>query len=145
MYRNQDYQNRVTWQSRNTHQARLRAPISIGFPFGLGNSSKSYTKGHKGTLKGTQLSGSEEATVPANFHSPAAIMLMVTPTVQVRDTIELDETEEKIFKRLLGTLDHFGLETELRVAGGWVRDKVRMGEFLVGGKILICEETKIWL
>lgn len=51
-------------------------------------------------------------------------MVMATPTVQVRDTIELDETEEKIFKRLLGTLDHFGLETELRVAGGWVRDKL---------------------
>lgn len=69
-------------------------------------------------------------------------MVMATPTVQVRDTIELDETEEKIFKRLLGTLDHFGLETELRVAGGWVRDKVCIGELLVGGKSLISGETK---
>ena len=51
-------------------------------------------------------------------------MVTPTPAERVRETIELDETEEKIFERLLGTLDHYGLETELRVAGGWVRDKV---------------------
>ncbi|XP_050372987.1 tRNA nucleotidyltransferase cca2 isoform X2 [Argentina anserina] len=49
---------------------------------------------------------------------------MTTPIVRVRDTIEPDETEEKIFERLLGTLDHYGLKTQLRVAGGWVRDKL---------------------
>lgn len=47
------------------------------------------------------------------------------PTVQVRDNIELNETEKKIFDRLLGTVRHFGLQNQLRVAGGWVRDKVR--------------------
>ena len=47
------------------------------------------------------------------------------PPVQVRDNIQLNETEKKIFDRLLGTLRHFGLQNQLRVAGGWVRDKVR--------------------
>ncbi|XWS23374.1 hypothetical protein CRYUN_Cryun28dG0008200 [Craigia yunnanensis] len=42
--------------------------------------------------------------------------------VQVK--IELTETEKKIFDRLLNTLRHFNLQTELRVAGGWVRDKL---------------------
>jgi hypothetical protein len=44
--------------------------------------------------------------------------------VAVRDTVELTEMEEKIFQILTATLDHFGLKTQLRVAGGWVRDKV---------------------
>ncbi|KAI4346384.1 hypothetical protein L6164_007282 [Bauhinia variegata] len=43
---------------------------------------------------------------------------------QVRDNIQLSQLEKKIFGRLLGTLRHFGLQTQLRVAGGWVRDKV---------------------
>ncbi|CAN6440437.1 unnamed protein product [Victoria cruziana] len=44
--------------------------------------------------------------------------------VQVRDRIELTEKERKIFDRLLQVLRHFDLKTELRVAGGWVRDKL---------------------
>ncbi|KAK4279735.1 hypothetical protein QN277_011463 [Acacia crassicarpa] len=43
---------------------------------------------------------------------------------QVRDRIELSDTEKKIFDRLLATLRRFGFETQLRVAGGWVRDKL---------------------
>ncbi|XP_028782087.1 putative CCA tRNA nucleotidyltransferase 2 isoform X2 [Neltuma alba] len=43
---------------------------------------------------------------------------------QVRDRIELSDMEKKIFDRLLATLRQFGLETQLRVAGGWVRDKL---------------------
>ena len=46
------------------------------------------------------------------------------PEIQVREKIELTDTEKKIFDRLLGTLRHFGLQNHLRVAGGWVRDKV---------------------
>ncbi|XP_061994383.1 tRNA nucleotidyltransferase cca2-like isoform X1 [Rosa rugosa] len=107
----QVFRNRVTWQARNTEGARLRAPFCVGFPFRF--PLKLYTTGQKGTLERTRLSGSEGAT-----------MVVSTPTVHVRDTIELDETEEKIFERLLGTLDHYGLKTELRVAGGWVRDKL---------------------
>ncbi|XP_048324968.2 CCA tRNA nucleotidyltransferase, mitochondrial isoform X2 [Ziziphus jujuba] len=45
-------------------------------------------------------------------------------TVHVRDEIELTNVEKKIFDRLLGTLRHFGLQNQLRVAGGWVRDKL---------------------
>ncbi|XP_038724411.1 tRNA nucleotidyltransferase cca2-like [Tripterygium wilfordii] len=45
-------------------------------------------------------------------------------TVQVKEKIDLTETEKQIFDRLLGTLRHFDLQTELRVAGGWVRDKL---------------------
>ncbi|TYI28858.1 hypothetical protein ES332_A05G274000v1 [Gossypium tomentosum] len=44
--------------------------------------------------------------------------------VQVKEQIELTETEKKIFDRLLNTLRHFNLQTQLRVAGGWVRDKL---------------------
>ncbi|ONK77484.1 uncharacterized protein A4U43_C02F7040 [Asparagus officinalis] len=44
--------------------------------------------------------------------------------VTVKEKIDLTEKEEKIFKRLLDVLKHFELETQLRVAGGWVRDKL---------------------
>ncbi|KAL6655498.1 hypothetical protein ACP70R_006324 [Stipagrostis hirtigluma subsp. patula] len=45
-------------------------------------------------------------------------------SVEVRETIELTEKEEWIFRRLLNVVRHFGLGTQLRVAGGWVRDKL---------------------
>ena len=40
--------------------------------------------------------------------------------------MELTEKEEQIFRRLLDVVRHFGLGTQLRVAGGWVRDKVNL-------------------
>lgn len=46
------------------------------------------------------------------------------PSVQVRDRIDLTDKERLIFGRLLEVLRHFNLQTQLRVAGGWVRDKV---------------------
>ncbi|XP_031394580.1 tRNA nucleotidyltransferase cca2 isoform X2 [Punica granatum] len=46
------------------------------------------------------------------------------PSVRLRDTIELTGKERQIFDRLLATVRHFNLPTQLRVAGGWVRDKV---------------------
>ncbi|XP_027094747.1 tRNA nucleotidyltransferase cca2 isoform X2 [Coffea arabica] len=46
------------------------------------------------------------------------------PPIQVRDHIELTPKEKEIFYRLLQVIRHFDLETELRVAGGWVRDKL---------------------
>ncbi|KAB1209078.1 CCA tRNA nucleotidyltransferase, mitochondrial [Morella rubra] len=46
------------------------------------------------------------------------------PIFQVKEKIKLTETERKIFDRLLGTLRHFSLSNQLRVAGGWVRDKL---------------------
>nr|XP_010930817.1 putative CCA tRNA nucleotidyltransferase 2 [Elaeis guineensis] len=42
----------------------------------------------------------------------------------VKERIDLTEKEEKIFRRLLDVVRHFKLETQLRVAGGWVRDKL---------------------
>ncbi|CAN1324399.1 CCA tRNA nucleotidyltransferase, mitochondrial [Linum perenne] len=44
--------------------------------------------------------------------------------VPVRDKVEPTDIERKIFDRLLGTVRHFKLTTKLRVAGGWVRDKL---------------------
>lgn len=50
--------------------------------------------------------------------------------VEVVDSIRLTEQEERIFDVLIATLKHFELDTELRVAGGWVRDKVnRLSQF----------------
>ncbi|XP_042508186.1 CCA tRNA nucleotidyltransferase, mitochondrial-like isoform X2 [Macadamia integrifolia] len=46
------------------------------------------------------------------------------PCVQVKDTIDLNDKEKLIFDRLLEVLQHFNLQTQLRVAGGWVRDKL---------------------
>ncbi|KAJ3703674.1 hypothetical protein LUZ61_007379 [Rhynchospora tenuis] len=42
----------------------------------------------------------------------------------VKERIELSAKEDQIFTRLLDVVRHFGLETQLRVAGGWVRDKL---------------------
>ncbi|KAK0577476.1 hypothetical protein LWI29_033443 [Acer saccharum] len=47
-----------------------------------------------------------------------------TTSVQVKEKIDLTDTEKKIFDTLLNTLRHFDLNTKLRVAGGWVRDKL---------------------
>lgn len=49
--------------------------------------------------------------------------------VPVKERIELSETERRIFTRLLDVVRHFELDTRLRVAGGWVRDKVSLLSF----------------
>ncbi|KAK9291407.1 hypothetical protein L1049_019354 [Liquidambar formosana] len=46
------------------------------------------------------------------------------PCVHVKEKIDLTEKEEQIFERLLKVVRHFNLQTQLRVAGGWVRDKL---------------------
>lgn len=46
--------------------------------------------------------------------------------LQLQDIVPT-ELEQRIFDRLLAVVDHYGLGTELRVAGGWVRDKL-LGE-----------------
>ncbi|RZC81403.1 hypothetical protein C5167_043985 [Papaver somniferum] len=43
---------------------------------------------------------------------------------QAKDEISLTDKENQIFERLLQVLCHFNLQTQLRVAGGWVRDKL---------------------
>lgn len=45
-------------------------------------------------------------------------------SVELKEKIDLTEKEREIFDRLLGTLRFCNLDTQLRVAGGWVRDKV---------------------
>ncbi|WZZ58507.1 hypothetical protein YC2023_058614 [Brassica napus] len=45
-------------------------------------------------------------------------------SVELKEKIDLTEKERKIFDRLLGTLRFCNLDTQLRVAGGWVRDKL---------------------
>ena len=42
----------------------------------------------------------------------------------VKEDIELSDKEKQIFDQLRQVLSHFNLETKLRVAGGWVRDKL---------------------
>jgi len=55
--------------------------------------------------------------------------VMAEGPVTVNEKIDLTEKEEKIFHRLLDVLKHFQLDTQLRVAGGWVRDKVELLPF----------------
>ncbi|KAL2629578.1 hypothetical protein R1flu_014264 [Riccia fluitans] len=43
---------------------------------------------------------------------------------RVRDDVQLTELEERIFSVFTTVLKKFGLKTQLRVAGGWVRDKL---------------------
>lgn len=45
-------------------------------------------------------------------------------SVELKEKIDLTENEQEIFDRLLGTLRFWNLDTQLRVSGGWVRDKV---------------------
>lgn len=71
-------------------------------------------------------------------HRPAKTLLRIaTPSfrscgcapmskLHIRDKIDLSDIERRIFDRLLATLRHFDLQTQLRVAGGWVRDKVTL-------------------
>lgn len=46
------------------------------------------------------------------------------PIILNEHTIVLTDKERLIFGRLLQVVRHYSLETKLRVAGGWVRDKV---------------------
>ncbi|KAL0460203.1 UNVERIFIED_CONTAM: CCA tRNA nucleotidyltransferase, mitochondrial [Sesamum latifolium] len=51
--------------------------------------------------------------------------MCITPaSIHVKDKIDLTETEKLIFDCLLQVVQHFNLPTQIRVAGGWVRDKL---------------------
>eukprot|EP00268_Persea_americana_P008118 TRINITY_DN13113_c0_g1_i6.p1 TRINITY_DN13113_c0_g1~~TRINITY_DN13113_c0_g1_i6.p1 ORF type:complete len:560 (-),score=93.48 TRINITY_DN13113_c0_g1_i6:398-2077(-) len=54
---------------------------------------------------------------------PMALSMSAAP-VHVKDRIDLTDKEKKIFDLLLNSLRHSNLDTQLRVAGGWVRDKL---------------------
>ncbi|KAJ1424920.1 Poly A polymerase, head domain [Sesbania bispinosa] len=87
-------------------------------------------------LSGFSFSPPRTLTLPLHSLPPAKTLLLATTpsfqscacspmsTHQVRDNIELSPIEKSIFDRLLATLSHFNLQTQLRVAGGWVRDKL---------------------
>uniref|UniRef100_A0A0E0J7A9 Poly A polymerase head domain-containing protein n=1 Tax=Oryza nivara TaxID=4536 RepID=A0A0E0J7A9_ORYNI len=69
------------------------------------------------------------ACASSGFSGMAAVSPPTPPqqqrcVVEVREGVELTEKEERIFRRLLDVVRHFGLGTQLRVAGGWVRDKL---------------------
>ncbi|XP_071708414.1 tRNA nucleotidyltransferase cca2-like [Rutidosis leptorrhynchoides] len=44
--------------------------------------------------------------------------------VPLKESVNITDKERKIFDLLLQVVKHFKLETQLRVAGGWVRDKL---------------------
>ncbi|XP_071708415.1 tRNA nucleotidyltransferase cca2-like [Rutidosis leptorrhynchoides] len=44
--------------------------------------------------------------------------------VRVMESVNITDKERQIFDLLLQVVKHFNLETQLRVAGGWVRDKL---------------------
>jgi len=42
--------------------------------------------------------------------------------------IPLTETEREVFNIFLKTVEHYGMKTTVRAAGGWVRDKLMNNE-----------------
>ncbi|KAG2259980.1 hypothetical protein Bca52824_079274 [Brassica carinata] len=50
--------------------------------------------------------------------------MTTTTTTKLRDRIDLTDNKRKILDLLLAALRKHNLKTQLRVAGGWVRDKV---------------------
>ncbi|KAL6513728.1 hypothetical protein OROHE_019588 [Orobanche hederae] len=51
-------------------------------------------------------------------------MAELSASVDVKEHIGITEKENRIFNLLLQVKDHFNLQTQIRVAGGWVRDKL---------------------
>lgn len=74
----------------------------------------------------TRLGFCNSRHLPIAAASPPPIMSPSPPVVEVKDRIDLNEKEIRIFDRLRDVLTHFQLDTQLRVAGGWVRDKVQL-------------------
>ncbi|KAL3735380.1 hypothetical protein ACJRO7_024504 [Eucalyptus globulus] len=53
------------------------------------------------------------------------------PVVRVKEKIDLTEKEKMISERLLASVRHFDLPTQLRVAGCWVHFDVPLSSFAV--------------
>ncbi|KAM7477795.1 hypothetical protein LguiA_026008 [Lonicera macranthoides] len=49
------------------------------------------------------------------------------PTFQFKEKIDLTDKESQIFEVLLQVVGCFSLQTQIRVVGGWVRDKGLVG------------------
>ena len=58
------------------------------------------------------------------LHCKATMAMEKEHHIHVRNHIDLTEKETLIFNRLKEVLRYFNYNTQLRVAGGWVRDKV---------------------
>lgn len=71
-----------------------------------------------------QESADAAAATGAGAAAPSAAAAAPGSSWPVQSSVALSPTEEEIFATLLGTVAMFGLNTVLRVAGGWVRDKV---------------------
>lgn len=62
-----------------------------------------------------------------NILEISAVSFVCLSTMQAEQptaSLALTKDEEKLFTFLIRVLKHFNLKTTLRVAGGWVRDKV---------------------
>lgn len=66
------------------------------------------------------------------------------PPFQVKDRMDLSVKEKQIFDRLLQVLRHFNLQTQLRVAGGWVRDKVDDSQWFLFGLVYSLKFSNFW-
>ncbi|XP_026458140.1 CCA tRNA nucleotidyltransferase, mitochondrial-like [Papaver somniferum] len=103
--------NATNTTSRLTPLLRLHPFPALQFP--LSHFKLNSLKFHKISNRRTM------ASSPSSSSSSS-----LSSCVKVKDKIDLTEKENQIFSRLLQVLHHFNLPTELRVAGGWVRDKL---------------------
>ncbi|XP_074269184.1 tRNA nucleotidyltransferase cca2 isoform X2 [Silene latifolia] len=100
------------------HRLIINPKPSIFSPFNL----------HPLTLKKSPISRVNPTKTLINFssfHCKSTTMETPEPLIiQVNEQIELTEKESLIFNRLKDVLRGSNLDTQLRVAGGWVRDKL---------------------
>ncbi|KAM3397010.1 tRNA nucleotidyltransferase cca2 isoform X2 [Capsicum galapagoense] len=80
-------------------------------------------------LKGFSIFSAQQPPPPASgLYAGVTTMVeqsaYLPSSVQVKDHIDITPKEEQIFNRLLQVVEHYNLGTQLRVAGGWVRDKL---------------------
>lgn len=109
--------NLVATGSNNSKQASLKHQQAIPNTFNLKDILSTNSR-----CANLRVSYSTYSAEQAEIEKMSEDFELVKP--HVRDTIELNDIESKIFETLLATLEHFNLKTQLRVAGGWVRDKV---------------------
>ncbi|KAM7477818.1 hypothetical protein LguiA_026031 [Lonicera macranthoides] len=79
-------------------------------------------------LRRSSIPPSESLTLLYRLWSSLRARTMTTttspPTFQMKEKINLTEKESQIFELLLQVVGCFSLQTQIRVVGGWVRDKL---------------------
>ncbi len=98
---------------------------SAGFCSGFCARSRLLASTVGGLSREVRVSCGAAVCVPVLAGSDARFISMVT----VQQNVRLNASEQGIFELLLSTLRHFRMNTQLRVAGGWVRDKVCVNRF----------------